>query len=99
MDLSNYLQAVANQLVNELTPILDVKGVTSNSELLGAYTEAAVRNLVHRIVQPMRVCTGAVLDHPVPRVLRQIDLIIWAPFPVPAIFEIDGFGLVPKSSA
>ncbi len=99
MDLHDYLSTIADQLVNELTPILQIKGVTSNTDLLGKYTEASIRSLVHRIVQPMHVSTGAVIDHPIPNPLRQIYLIIWAPFPVPAIFEIEGFGLVPKSSA
>jgi hypothetical protein len=30
--------------------------------------------------------------------LRQIDLIVWAPFPAPAFFDVED-GLVPKSSA
>jgi hypothetical protein len=99
MELKAYLDTIANQLVSELRPILTIKGVTANTDLLGKYTEASIRNLVHRIVQPMRVCTGAVLDHPVPASLKQIDIIIWAPFPVPALFDVEGFGLVPKSSA
>jgi hypothetical protein len=99
MQLGEYLDTVATQLVNELRPILEIKGVTANTDLLGKYTEASVRSLVHRIVQPMRVCTGTVLDHPVPVPLRQIDIIIWAPFPAPALFDVEGFGLVPKSSA
>ena len=84
-DLQNYLDVVATQLVNELNPILEIKGVTKNTDLLGKYTEAAVRNLVTRIVHPMRISTGAVLDHPVPDSLIQIDIIIWAPFPAPAL--------------
>jgi hypothetical protein len=99
MDLPDYLGAVASQLVSELTPILAIKGVTTNTDLLGKYTEASVRSLVNRIVHPMHVSTGAVLDHPIPVPLRQIDLIVWAPFPAPAIFEVGGFALVPKSSA
>jgi hypothetical protein len=99
MDVRQYLATVAAQLVNELRPILEIKGVTANTDLLGKYTEASVRNLVHRIVHPMRVATGAVLDYPIPVPLRQIDLIIWAPFPAPALFDVEGFGLVPKSSA
>jgi hypothetical protein len=99
VELPQYLGMVATQLVNELTPILEIKGVTANTELLGMYTEAAVKSLVHRIVQPMRLSTGAVLDHPMPASLRQIDLIVWAPFPAPALFDLEGFGLVPKSSA
>lgn len=99
MEPREYLGTVAAQLVNELKPILKIKEVTANTDLLGKYTEASVRNLVNRIVYPMRVATGAVLDHPIPDPLRQIDLIIWAPFPAPALFDVEGFGLVPKSSA
>jgi hypothetical protein len=99
MELQQYLDTVATQLVNELKPILEIKGVTANTDLLGKYTEAAVRSLVNRIVHPMRLSTGAVLDHPMPIPLRQIDLIIWAPYPAPALFEVEGFGLVPRSSA
>lgn len=98
-DLQQYLGMVADQIVNELKPILEIKGVTANTDLLGKYTEAAVRSLVHRVVYPMRLSTGAVLDHPIATRLRQIDLIVWAPFPAPALFNIGGFGLVPKSSA
>jgi len=99
MELSQYLDTVAAQLVNELKPILEIKGVTENTDLLGKYTEASIRSLVHRIVRPMRLSTGAVLDHPMPVPLRQIDLIVWAPFPAPALFDTEDFGLVPKSSA
>jgi hypothetical protein len=80
-------------------PILKVKEVTTNSDLLGTYTEAAVRRLTTRIVAPMRVSTGAVIDYPMPQKLRQLDVILWAPFPAPGIFEIDNFALVPRSSA
>jgi hypothetical protein len=47
----------------------------------------------------MRICTGAILDFPMPEKLTQLDVIIWSPFPVPAVFESQGFGLVPRSSA
>src|SRR5437867_8112878 len=99
MELHEYLGSFAAQLIDELRPILEIKGVTANTDLLGKYTEAAVRNLVRRIVYPMRLSTGAVLDYPMPIPLRQIDIIIWAPFPAPALFDVEGFGLVPKSSA
>jgi hypothetical protein len=100
IQLKEYLVALAGDLVNELRPILEIRGVTDNSDLLGKYTEAAIRRLVHRIVDPMRVSTGAVIDYPAPPgKWRQIDLIIWAPFPAPAAFDVEGFGLVPRSSA
>lgn len=99
MELGEYLKMLAEQLANELRPILRIKQVTDNSELLGAFTEAAVRNLALRVVHPMRICQGAILDHPMPDTLKQIDIIIWAPCPVPAVFETQGFGLVPRGSA
>jgi hypothetical protein len=99
MTVDEYLGGIAQQLVHELEPILKVKEVTTNSTLLGAYTEAAVRKLSQRVVAPMRVSTGAVIDYPMPENLRQIDAILWAPFPAPGIFEINDFALVPRSSA
>ena len=99
MDFPAYLTLIAEQFANELRPILALKQVTANTELLGAYTEVAVRNLAVRAVKPMGVCTGAVLDFPLPDKLQQIDLIVWAPFPLPGVFETQGFGLIPRSSA
>lgn len=99
MSLDAYLKAISDQLVAELRPVLDIKELTSNPVLLGAYTEAALRNLIKRVVFPMRICTGAVLDYPMPEQLRQIDVIVWAPYPAPAIHEVEGFGLVPRSSS
>jgi hypothetical protein len=99
MTVDEYLAGIAEQLVHELEPILKVKQVTTNSTLLGTYTEAAVRRLSQRVVAPMRVSNGAVIDFPMPEKLRQMDAILWAPFPAPAIFEISDFALVPRSSA
>jgi len=100
MTVDEYLsQFIANQLVHELEPILSVKEVTDNSDLLGTYAEAAIKRLSRRIVYPLHVSSGAVIDYPLPTTLRQLDLIIWAPFPSPGIFQIDDFALVPRSSA
>jgi hypothetical protein len=99
MTVDEYLAGIAQQLVHELEPILKVKEVTTNSSLLGSYTEAAIRRLSQRVVAPMRVSTGAVIDYPMPEKLRQLDAILWAPFPAPAIFEVSDFALVPRSSA
>ena len=99
MKRNGYLDLVADELVDHLRPIIGIKGVTANPDLLGKYTEASVRSLVRRFIRPMRVCTGAVVDDPLSTQLRQIDMIIWSPFPIPALFDVEGFGLVPKSSA
>ena len=97
--MAEHLRFVANQLANELQLVASMKEVTNSPPLLGAYAEAAVRRVVVRMVSPMRVCTGAILDFPQPDKLRQVDAIIWAPYPAPAILEAEGFGLVPRSSA
>ena len=55
--------------------------------------------LARRVVHPMHVSRGAVLDYPMPTTLRQLDAIIWSPFPAPAVFEASDFALVPRSSA
>ena len=96
--VETFLDFIAQQFAHELKPVLAMKSVTSNSALLGSYAEAAVKKLIRRAVQPMNICTGAVLDFPMPESLKQIDLIVWSAFPVPALFEVEEFGIVPKSS-
>jgi hypothetical protein len=99
MEIHMYLGKIAEHLVHELQPVVEIKEFTNNPVLLGHYAEAIVRKLARRVVHPMRVSTGAVLDYPMPEPLRQLDLIIWAPFPAPALFEVEDFALVPRSSA
>lgn len=99
MSVDEYLSNFAQHVVRELEPIIRVKEVTSNPDLLGKYAEAAIRRLMRRAVHPMHVSNGAVLDYPMPAKLKQLDAIIWAPFPAPAVFEVDDFALVPRSSA
>jgi len=86
--------------MNELRLILNVKQVTENTDLLGSYTEALVRRLSRRVVDPvLRVSTGSVIDYPLADPLPQIDLILWAPHPAPSVYDVDDFGLVPRTSA
>jgi hypothetical protein len=78
-----YLAKFVRHLTHELEPMAHVKEVTTNTVLLGHYAEAAMRRLIRRIVHPMHVSTGAIMDYPRPPMLRQLDLIVWAPFPAP----------------
>jgi hypothetical protein len=94
-----YLQRFVEHLTHELQPLVNLREVTTNTALLGHYAEAAIRRLTRRIVHPLHVSTGAILDYPLRPKLRQLDMIVWAPFPAPAIFEVEGFALVPRSSA
>ena len=101
MTVEEYLsKVIAEPLTHELQLILNIKQVTQNTALLGSYTEALVRRLSRSVVHPfLRVSTGSVIDYPLADSLPQIDVILWAPHPAPSVYEVDDFGLVPRSSA
>jgi hypothetical protein len=98
MSVEAFLGFIAEQFVAEIKPVLDIKRITSNSDLLGKYTEAVLRKLMRRIVHPMNICNGSVLDYPMAVKLPQFDVIVWAPYPLPPVMEVEDFGLVPLSS-
>jgi hypothetical protein len=99
---ADFLKLLAPQILAELRPPTEIKRFTRNPAVVGAYIETAVREFVRRQVQPLRVATGAVIDQdniPGDVKLPQIDTIVWAPSPVPAVFQVGEFGLVPRRSA
>jgi hypothetical protein len=59
MDFPAYLTLIADQFANELRPILALKQVTANTDLLGAYIEVAVRNLTDARPQRAMARTSA----------------------------------------
>jgi len=96
-----FLHLLADQLVSELRPNEAIKKFTSNPAVIGAYAEASLRRFVERVVFPLRVSTGAVIDEKLcskPQSIPQLDIMIWSPSPAPAIFNVGDFGLVPRSS-
>lgn len=98
---NEFLKQLANQLASELSQNPAIKTFLSNSDVIGAYAEASVRQFVSHIVSPLRVSTGAVIDEQLcsePDKVPQLDTIIWSPSPAPAIFRVGEFGLVPRSS-
>ena len=99
---SEFLRALAPHLLAELRPPAEFARFTRNSAVVGAYVESAVRQLIIRYVTPLRVSTGAVIDQtnrPFDLRLPQVDTIVWAPSPVPAVFQVGEFALVPRSSS
>ena len=99
---SDFLEALAPHLVPELRPPSEFARFTRNPAVVGAYVESAVRNLIVRYVAPLRVSTGAVIDQsnkPYDARLPQVDTIVWAPSPAPAVFQVGEFALVSRSSA
>ena len=96
-----FLRALADQLTDELRPSDSIRHFTTNPVVLGAYAEASLRSFVAKLVSPLRVCTGAVISEQLcskPAKVPQIDTIIWAPSPAPAVYAAGDFGLVPRGS-
>jgi len=94
-----YLARFFEELAREISPNGTIKRFADNSDVVGAFAEAAVARLVRRMVEPLRVSTGAVISPELirdPSKVPQVDLIIWAPNPLPAIFEAGDFALVPR---
>jgi hypothetical protein len=95
---NEYAQAYAHPLLhNEL-----LSRFTSNTAVTGAYAESWIWKLASEMLPRFKVSTGCIIhasdrargrgDQP------QIDLIIWDPSELPAIFECGNFALVPSFS-
>jgi hypothetical protein len=100
-DSVSFLRRLAPHILADLKPPSGIKQFTHNSTLVGEYVEESVRKLVRGYLDPIRVCSGGVIDEtqkPGAHV-NQIDTIAWIPGPVPAVFEVGRFGLVPRSSS
>lgn len=100
-DPAAFLSQLAPHILAELKPPKELKAFTTNSDVVGDYVEAGVRQFVRRYLAPIRVCRGAVIDQqqtPGSQRIPQIDTIAWVPGPAPAIFEVGEFALVPRSS-
>lgn len=92
-----FLRLLAPHIIAELRPPTEISKFTKNTMVLGAYVEGGVRELVRRMIHPLRVATGAVIDQanvPGDPRLPQIDTIVWAPSPAPAVFQAGDFALV-----
>ena len=99
---TDFLEALAPHLIPELRPPSELVKFTRNTDIVGAYVEGAVRELVKRYVAPLRVASGGVIDQaniPGDPSLPQIDTIIWTPSSAPGVFQVGDFALVPRSSA
>lgn len=93
-----YYQAFAKHLARKIVPSEEIKSfVGGHATLVGAFAEAQVRKFVRQVVAPLRVSHGAVIapeSYGAQRA-RQVDTIIWTPNPLPALFEVDDFALIP----
>ena len=91
----------ADELISELVPNTRIKRFLTNTAVIGAYAENTVIEFVRRMVDPLRVSTGAVISPELVSAepeIPQIDVIIWQPNPLPSIFTSGDFGLIPRMS-
>jgi len=92
---------VYRELVEELSANSRIRAFTRNTDVIGAYAEASIHRLARRVLAPYRVSTGAVIS---PELflagndIPQVDLVAWTPAPLPALFEVESFALVPRRS-
>lgn len=101
MNESDYFALVAEQLISDLTRNIAIKRFTTNTDVIGAFAESTVRQFISRFVSPVRASTGAIISPELcsgPKTLPQIDIILWIPNPLPAVFESNDFGLIPRMS-
>lgn len=82
-----------------------LSGFVANPAVTGAYAETWIRMLARSMVTALRVSTGAIIrtsDVTKGRDLRtvpQVDLILWDPTELPALFESGDFALVHTQAA
>jgi hypothetical protein len=98
---SIYREKYVAMLSLELVKVTAILGATKNTAVLGAYAETVVRGFVRNMLAPMRVSHGTVLSADnidKPDSHAQFDAIVWAPLPMPALFEEGDFAVVPKES-
>ncbi len=101
-DPAAFLRQLAPHILADLKPPTDLMRFTTNTDIVGGYVEASVRQFVKRYLFPIRVCSGAVIDQsqtPGSGHIPQLDTIAWIPNPAPAVFEVGEFALVPRSSS
>jgi len=97
----DYFDAYGEELARQFTPTATIKRFADNSAVIGAFAEAIVMKFVRNYLAPIHVSTGTVISPEIfkrPGEVPQIDSMLWSPCPLPAIFEADGFALVPQMS-
>lgn len=97
-----YFSYVADELFFQIHRFLNLKVFTDNPILIGAYCESIVRNWLRNNFFNESILTGAIISPDIAiqkTKLKQLDTIIYSPSPLPAIFRVDDFGLVPANSA
>ena len=100
--MEEFLKKYAENLGHSLKMIYSISDFTKNSEIIGQYTEKMVVDFIRNTIAPLNICTGGILIKDKFNVdddfIPQLDVILYEPNPLPPIFQVYDFGLVPKES-
>lgn len=102
MDTNSYFKFIAEQLFSQFNSIIEIKKITNNPVIIGAYSEAIIRNWLRENIFKESILTGSIISPELANrgnQLQQMDTIIYCASPLPPIFKVDDFGLVPANSA
>jgi hypothetical protein len=97
-----FYQEFAGHLARQIVPSDEIKSfVGSHPALVGDFAEAQVRKFVRQVVSPLRVSRGAIIaaESYESKQVKQVDTIIWTPNPLPPLFEVDDFAIIPWTSS
>jgi len=100
-EAAEFLRMLATEFAHEIGQCDRLKAWTDNPALIGAHAEAVVRMFIARTVAPLRCLSGSIVweerckpDHEWP----ELDVMLAWTGPAPTLFEVGGFGLVPRDS-
>jgi len=96
-----FWKAYAEQLVDSLSANIKLAEFTRNTAVIGAYSEASIIEFIEKFSAPLRCSTGSIISTRLTETneaLKQLDLMLWSPTPLPAIFDSAGFALVPEQA-
>jgi len=101
----DYWCTYADELIASVTSNNRLVRITRNPAVIGAFAEQSVRQITAAMVAPFRTSTGTISGPHLhgrtesgAHTNKQLDLIMWDPNPLPAVFAAGDFAVVPDIS-
>lgn len=98
----SYFKEYTESLGSNFSSIKSITNFTNNTDVIGLYAEKLVIEFLKKLVFPLNISTGSIISEEDynngNKQLSQIDIIIWDPNPLPPIFHMNEFALIPKKS-
>ena len=97
----NYFEQYFEILGSGLKSVNDITKFTENSDVIGQYAENVLYDFLIKFIDPLKISSGSIISpeqFSKTKNLPQIDAILWDANPLPPIFSIKDFSLVPRNS-